>query len=173
MTITLATMGWAYLLHFGRPLGNLENTRGQAAHYIGWAEDLEGDGLGLERRIAQHLAGQGACITRAAVAQGIEIVLVARWRAPLGFEKVLKRRKEAPKLCPQCCRARRQRPKRAAVPAIQLALPLDDAADDEELPAIEIGGWDWLEGEILKNYRATRGAMLARSLPENWDEGLL
>jgi len=168
MTITAATWGMCYLLHFSRALGNLENARAQAQHYLGWAEDT-GDGRGLEQRIAEHMAGRGARITRAAVAQGIELTLVATWVAPLGFEKILKRRKEAPKLCGLCCRARGQRRKRAAVPAVQLVLPFDDAA--EELPAIELGKADWYEVVTLQRWRAARGGRLTGASLD--DEGLL
>ena len=90
--ITAQSIGWCYLLHMSRPLGNLANARAQAQHYSGYADDPEGDGVALERRIAEHLAGQGSKLTRAAVTAGIEIELVACWRAPLAFEKYLKRR---------------------------------------------------------------------------------
>src|SRR5262245_3716280 len=104
--ITLNSTGWVYLFHFARPLGNLANVRAQAQHYCGYADDPQGDAAGLERRAAEHLAGRGAKITKAAIAQGIEISLVCAWRAPLSFEKQLKARKEAPRLCPICCRLR-------------------------------------------------------------------
>jgi hypothetical protein len=79
------------------------------------------------------LAGRGAKITRAAIEQGIEITLVAAWRAPLSFEKRLKAHKEAARICPVCCRARRQKVKRV-VPVLveQLALPFE--ADVEPWP---------------------------------------
>lgn len=116
--ITASSLGWCYLLHLSRPLGNLANPRAQAQHYSGWCEDLD-------TRIAEHLAGQGAKITRAAVAQGIEISLVATWRAPLAFEKYLKRRKDAPRLCPICCREQRRRVRQIEVPTVeQLRLDL-------------------------------------------------
>jgi hypothetical protein len=127
--LTLNSLGWVYLWHFSRPLGNLSNARAQAQHYIGYADDPDGDAMELERRAVEHLAGRGAHITRAAVAQGIEITLVATWRATLGFEKYLKRRKEAPRLCPICCRARGQKVKQVE-PVKQLTLDLDDQAED-------------------------------------------
>jgi hypothetical protein len=170
--ITAMTWGWCYLCHFSRPLGNLQNPRAQAQHYLGWAEDEAGDREGLEQRIAEHLAGHGAKITRAAVAQGIEIVVVATWRAPLAFEKVLKRRKEAPKLCALCMAAQGQRAKRACVPTQQLALPLDLAdADTDPFPAPAVRSMDWYEGRMLSRMR--QASARAMALGENWDEGLL
>ncbi len=121
--ITATTWGFCYLLHFSAPLGNLKNVRAQAQHYIGFAAD-DGSGVGLEHRIAEHLAGDGARITKAALANGIAVELVAAWHAPLSFEKRLKARKEAPRLCPVCCRAKGRKVKRAD-PLVQLALELE------------------------------------------------
>jgi hypothetical protein len=135
--ITASSLGWCYLLHFASPLGNPEKARGMAQHYTGWAEDPIGDGAGLERRITQQLTGQGAKITRAAHERGVEVILVAAWRAPLSFEKHLKRRKDAPWLCPLCSAARGRRPRRVVVPAEQLTLPLFDQVepwDDGDFP---------------------------------------
>jgi hypothetical protein len=145
--LTLNSLGWVYLWHFSRPLGNLSNARAQAQHYIGYADDPDGDALELERRAVEHLAGRGARITRAAVAQGIEITLVATWRATLGFEKYLKRRKEAPRLCPVCCRERGQKIKQVA-PVKQLTLGLedDDQAEpwaDEPTPSTKMDGYEF------------------------------
>ncbi len=62
-----------YILKFDRPLGNPANKHGQAQFYVGYAKNVEG-------RLHYHLAGRGACITRAAVQQGIgfEVVLVIK-----------------------------------------------------------------------------------------------
>lgn len=169
--ITAETWGWCYLCHFSRPLGNLEKARGQAQHYLGWAEDAAGDREGLEQRIAEHLAGRGACITRAAVAQGIEIVVVATWRAPLGFEKVLKRRKEAPKLCALCSAARGVRPKRPVLPPVQLALPLDTDDDFDPFPMPLRLPMSPYEAWKLSHWRESL-PIRALAVGE-WDEGLL
>jgi hypothetical protein len=46
-------VGLVYLLHFDRPIGDLTNPRGFAAHYTGWTLDLPG-------RLQDHAAGRGA-----------------------------------------------------------------------------------------------------------------
>jgi predicted GIY-YIG superfamily endonuclease len=152
--ITLNSLGWCYLLHFSKPLGNPTNARAQAQHYSGWFEDLE-------IRVAQHLAGEGAKITRAAVAQGIEISLVATWRAPLSFEKYLKRRKDAPRLCPICCRKQHRRVRQIAVPDLeQLTLGLDDQVEEwpagfefPPAPSTKMGGYEFFK---LQKWAAAR-----------------
>ena len=45
-----------YLLHFDEPIGNPDNPRGQAQHYLGYANYLP-------RRAEEHLTGRGAAIT--------------------------------------------------------------------------------------------------------------
>jgi len=169
--ITLSSIGWAYLLHMSRPLGNLDCAHGQAQHYCGWADDPIGDGAGLEQRIAEHLAGRGACITRAAIAKGIEITLVAAWRAPLAFEKTLKRRKYGPRICPICCKRQGRKPKGVRVPALaeQLALPLDC---DDDFPACPTLPMDGFEIGVMRGWRAAR-ALAVGGAGEDWDEGLL
>ncbi len=163
--ITSSTWGTCYLLHFSAPLGNPANTRAQAQHYIGWADDLE-------QHIAEHLAGRGARITRAAVAQGITFEVVATWHAPLGFEKVLKRRKEAPKLCALCAQARGQRAKRATVRAEQLVLPLDLAdVDIDPFPVLPARSMDGYEAWMLGRMRQAGARAVA--VGEWNDEGLL
>lgn len=157
--INAQSEGWCYLLHLARPLGNLANARAQAQHYVGFA-------LNLDERIAEHLAGEGAKITRAAVAQGIAIELVACWRAPLAFEKQIKRRKEAPRLCPICC-AKHGRKVKQAVFVEQLALPFDEPTGD--FPAVPQLRPDWIEIATLRRWRARPSLELAG----NWDEGLL
>jgi hypothetical protein len=174
--ITLNSIGWVYLWHFSRPLGNLANPRAQAHHYIGYCDDPDGDALELERRAAEHLAGRGAKITRAAIAQGIEITLVTAWRAPLAFEKRLKARKDAPRLCPICCRKHGRKVKQVVV-AEQLELPFDclDTAPiepwpaDFDFPTAPSLRPDWIEISTLRRWRSLGPAALA----ENWDDGLL
>jgi hypothetical protein len=165
--ITATSIGWCYLLHLSRPLGNLTNARAQAQHYSGWADDPIGDGAGLEQRIAEHLAGRGSKLTRAAVAAGIEISLVAAWRAPLSFEKQLKRRKEAPRLCPICCKARGQKPKQVIV-VEQLMFDFDGDIDTAPLAPSRA---DWYEISTLRRWR--QAAAQPCALPDDWDDGLL
>jgi hypothetical protein len=89
-----------YLLCFSAPLGN---ARHQARHYLGWAPDRR-----LRGRIAAHLAGQGAAITRYAVGCGITLT-VARVRP--GETRVDERRHKTGahpgRLCPLCRAAKR------------------------------------------------------------------
>ena len=57
-----------YLLHFDKPLGDLDNPRGQARHYIGTAHDVE-------TRLRQHRKGYGARITQVLWERGIDFKL--------------------------------------------------------------------------------------------------
>jgi hypothetical protein len=59
------------LLCFSEPLGN---ARHRASHYLGWSPDRKS-----EARIAEHLAGRGARITRAAVERGTALTLTRVW----------------------------------------------------------------------------------------------
>jgi len=126
-----STMGEVYLFHFHQPLGNLSNRRAQASHYVGFAEDLEA-------RIAKQLAGRGAKIVAAALARGIGYDLY-HWPACLLVEKLIKARKQTAIYCPTCARLAGRKPRPLPVPAVQLALDL------EELPEIEIGRMGWAE----------------------------
>lgn len=88
--------GWVYLLHFSQPIADGHPCR----HYIGSAADLW-------TRIAQHRAGKGARLTEVAHERGIGVVVASIWPVPVGLtlrqlERQLKRRKNAPKLCPIC-----------------------------------------------------------------------
>jgi predicted GIY-YIG superfamily endonuclease len=86
-----------YLLHFDRPLGNPHNPRAMAQHYLGHADRLD-------RRALEHLTGRGAKITQALVARGIGFQIVRTWPGSCSFERKLKNRKNARKLCPVCQR---------------------------------------------------------------------
>lgn len=77
-----------YLLHLDPPLAH-------ARHYLGFAEDVPA-------RIERHLAGTGSPLIRAALANGSTITLAAVFEGDRTFERVLKRRKNTPRLCPIC-----------------------------------------------------------------------
>ncbi len=80
-----------YLLHFS------EKVADHAQHYIGFSD------IGIERRLARHLNGDGSRLVRAAVQQGIKVTVARLW--PNGdrkFERLLKNRKKARCLCPLC-----------------------------------------------------------------------
>ena len=81
-----------YLLHFDRPLKH-------ARHYLGYAEDL---GARLER----HRAGNGARLMEVIATAGITWRLARTWEGGRKLERQLKRRKEAPALCPICAGAK-------------------------------------------------------------------
>jgi predicted GIY-YIG superfamily endonuclease len=82
-------MSFVYLLHFDPKLHH-------ASHYIGFAKSS------IEQRVLQHQQGQGAALTKAAVAAGIELKLVRSWEGDRALERRLKNQKNAPRLCPIC-----------------------------------------------------------------------
>lgn len=78
-----------YLLHFDRPLKH-------ASHYIGWTSKFD-------KRIEHHRNGTGAKITRAAVLEGINLVVARIWDGKDGnFERKLHNYKKTKRLCPIC-----------------------------------------------------------------------
>ena len=88
-------MGTVYLIHLNTKLGNPDNVRGQAQHYIGYTTNLE-------QRIETHKSGDGAAMLRAANDQGIEYQVVRTWKGDQELERKLKGQKNAPRLCPVC-----------------------------------------------------------------------
>lgn len=74
-----------YILEFSAPLGN---ERHRARFYLGYCEADR-----LAERLAEHRAGVGAAITRAAVARGFSLDLVATLPGDRAVERRLKRRK--------------------------------------------------------------------------------
>jgi hypothetical protein len=99
-------MGYCYLLHLDQPL----NPTRPARHYLGYTKHLPS-------RMAAHLEGRGARFMQVARERGIGFVISRVWPGDRTFERKLKNRKEAPRLCPIC-------QKRA--PAGQLAMDLSD-----------------------------------------------
>lgn len=133
-----STQGHLYIFHFNAPLGNLANTRAQASHYCGFAEDLDA-------RIAKQLAGRGAKLVAAALKQGL-IFELYHWPAPLAVEKLVKKTKKTSLYCPACCAAagRKVRPLPIPPAVTQLMLDLVEP-DDAPLPEIQIGRLGWAE----------------------------
>ena len=80
-----------YLLHFRRPIAPAHPCR----HYLGYADDLAA-------RLREHAAGRGARLTRVALERGIAWEVTRTWPGDRAAERRLKRRKEAPALCPLC-----------------------------------------------------------------------
>jgi predicted GIY-YIG superfamily endonuclease len=83
--------GTVYLLHFERPYRH-------ARHYLGWSADLEA-------RLADHRAGRGSPLIRAAATAGISFVVARTWPGDRTAERRLHRMKSSPaRLCPVCRR---------------------------------------------------------------------
>jgi hypothetical protein len=73
-----------YVLCFSRPFHGANGRHPGARHYVGIAED--GD---AQRRLTEHLAGQGSPLVKSVVRAGITVEIatvvpaIARWLAPL------------------------------------------------------------------------------------------
>ena len=99
-------MGYCYLLHLDAPLSDKHT----AQHYIGYCRHLPS-------RMAQHLSGRGARFMQVARERNIGFVIARTWPGDRSYERKLKNRKNAPKLCPIC---------RSFAPTGQLVMDLDD-----------------------------------------------
>lgn len=85
-------MANVYLIHFDDKLAH-------AQHYLGFAE------IPVRRRLQRHLDGRGSRLIRAVVNAGITVRLGRVWTGPdvtRDFERSLKNRRNARKLCPIC-----------------------------------------------------------------------
>jgi len=83
-------MGRVYLIHFDQKLHH-------ARHYIGYTR------LSIEARISRHHSGDGAKLLRALDQRGIGWRVARVWEnQSQEFERKLKNRKNAKKLCPVC-----------------------------------------------------------------------
>jgi predicted GIY-YIG superfamily endonuclease len=69
--------GTVYVLHF-------EPAYRHARHYVGWATDVNA-------RLAEHLAGVGSPLVRAAVAAGVHVQVAATMPGSRFLERRLKR----------------------------------------------------------------------------------
>lgn len=82
--------GTVYLIHFDEPVK-------RARHYMGWTAKP------VEERITRHTSGDGSRLMRAVVRAGIGFRVVRTWeRVDRNFERTLKNKKCAPRLCPVC-----------------------------------------------------------------------
>lgn len=86
--------GTVYLIHFERPFGH-------AKHYLGWAKCLQ-------RRLAEHRAGNGARLIAVIMAAGIGWELARTWDGPPQLEARLKRQGGRSRHCPICSAHPRQ-----------------------------------------------------------------
>jgi hypothetical protein len=83
--------GVCYLLHFDRPYRHARN-------YIGWAETGR-----LEARLGEHRAGSGARLLAVVAAAGTDWTVARIWKdTDRYFERLLKVRRRATRLCPVC-----------------------------------------------------------------------
>jgi putative endonuclease len=80
-----------YLLHFDSPISQLHTSQ----HYIGSCVDLD-------KRIAEHRSGMGARFCAVAKERNIGFTVARTWQADRAFERQLKRRKCARRMCPIC-----------------------------------------------------------------------
>jgi predicted GIY-YIG superfamily endonuclease len=80
--------GTIYLIHFSTPYKH-------AAHYMGWAEDLES-------RLADHHAGRGARLMAVIKAAGIGWKLTRTWKGDRYRERQLKNQGSSKRHCPEC-----------------------------------------------------------------------
>jgi predicted GIY-YIG superfamily endonuclease len=83
--------GFVYLLHFDRPISEKHT----AQHYIGWA-------YRLDSRMRQHIKGRGARFTQVANERGIGYVIAASFPGDRHYERRLKNRHNASRMCPIC-----------------------------------------------------------------------
>ena len=82
-----------YLIHIHPAIAH-------AKHYMGWCPDTP---TGLDDRLTRHEKGTGARLTRVARDLGRELILTRVWHGQdRKFERLLKNRKNAPKMCPLC-----------------------------------------------------------------------
>lgn len=71
------------------------NVYKHARHYLGSTNDLQ-------QRLCQHGTSEGARLMEVVERAGIPWMLARAWKGGWTLEKQLKRRKNAPRLCPQC-----------------------------------------------------------------------
>lgn len=89
-----------YLIHFNKPIGNPDNPRAQAQHYLGSTTNLKG-------RLYHHRHNNGSRIMAKVCQAGIKWKVVKTWESDSrNMEIQLKRRKNNRKLCPICNRGK-------------------------------------------------------------------
>src|SRR5271165_1297450 len=88
-------VGTIYLIHFKDKIGDRNNIRSQAQHYIGWTSDLPS-------RLNAHSLGQGSAIMRHVVNSGIPYKVVKTWVGTRDQERALKNQKNSKRYCSIC-----------------------------------------------------------------------
>jgi hypothetical protein len=159
-------VGTVYLLHLEPGLAVTGDR--VARHYLGWT------GADVDERVREHLAGRGSPLVRAALAAGADVSLQRTW---LGvdrhFERRLKNRHEAPRLCPRCVTAGITAGRglllggagELADPRAHLAPHGDTTAWDRAGAASGVViGWSTLEDR--RAYQQRERALIARFAPD-------
>jgi predicted GIY-YIG superfamily endonuclease len=124
--------GTIYLIHFSTPYKH-------AAHYMGWAEDLES-------RLADHHAGRGARLMAVIKAAGIDWKLTRTWKGDRYRERQLKNQGSSKRHCPECgVKPRKDK---------NMETPLTDKATLQQAAQLQ----DTLERGYKKAYAAARQA---------------
>jgi len=96
-----APVGVIYVLCFGQPFHGANGGHVSGArHYVGWCADAN-----PQRRLGEHLSGQGSPLVRAVVAAGIAVELVASWPGTRSDERKAHNR-HGTRVCPRCRRSR-------------------------------------------------------------------
>lgn len=95
----MAYTSTVYLLHFDppyvAPIGNTGRVK-VAGHYVGSTAGS------VEERLAEHVAGRGSPLIRAAVAAGSRILVAATWPGGRQAERAYKRGHRHKRRCPFC-----------------------------------------------------------------------
>lgn len=132
-----------YLLHFDPPYRH-------ARHYLGSCKGKKRKSV--ERRVAQHVAGAGSPLVRAAVEAGSQVVIARLWPGDRTRERQLKTQGGASRLCP-ICKAQKAAGKLAEIelyerrPAAQVeAAEVFD--DTPQLVEVESYGYDEYDDEL-------------------------
>jgi hypothetical protein len=86
-------IGYVYLIHLDAPLSPKSASR----HYIGYTKHVPS-------RMQQHARGRGARFMAVAKERGISWSIARIWPGDRGWERALKNRHDAPRLCPICRR---------------------------------------------------------------------
>lgn len=155
--------GTVYLLHFTERIGNPDNPHGQAQHYYGWAAVLMD-------RITTHTLGNGrsAKIIRYIQAQGIGFQIAQTWAGDRTLERRLKRRKDAPRVCPVCRAARNLATNagRCERQASRAGMPAREAAHLRR----EARWWAAVAGDVLAGRRSMDDLDMESLIEAAWRE---
>ena len=91
---------WCYLIHFEQPIGNPNEPKGMAGHYLGVTSNLSA-------RLLLHKHKNGSRLMEVVSERSVSWEVAGLWRADTweesrDLEHALKRRHNSPQLCPLC-----------------------------------------------------------------------